>query len=65
MGIDDGEPIHYSLAEVQVCCTDRLHRTDEHGNAGIGRKEAKQRSYRVEQHSEKSGESYCWMDDPH
>ena len=38
--IDDGVPIHYSLAEVQVRDTDRLHRTDEHENADTGRKEA-------------------------
>ena len=29
MGIDDGVPVYYSLAEVQVPRTDRLHRTDE------------------------------------
>ena len=40
MGIDDGVPIHYSLAEIQVCGTDRLHRTDEHKNVDIDRKEA-------------------------
>ena len=38
MGIDDGVPIHYSLAEVQVRGTDRLHRTVEHENVDIGRK---------------------------
>ena len=40
MGIDDGVPIHYSLAEVQMCGTDRLHCTDEHENAAFGIKEA-------------------------
>ena len=40
MGIDDGVPIYYSLTEVQVRGTDRLHRTDEHENADIGGKEA-------------------------
>ena len=33
MGTDDGVPIHYSLEEVQVCGTDRLHRTDDIENA--------------------------------
>ena len=40
MGIKEFEPIHYSLAEVQVRGTDRLNHTDEHENADIGRKEA-------------------------
>ena len=40
MGIDDGVPIHYSLVEIQVRGTDRLHRTNEHENVGIDRKEA-------------------------
>ena len=40
MGIDNGVPIHYSLAEVQVRGADRLHSTDEHENVDIGRKEA-------------------------
>ena len=40
MRIDDGVPVYYSLAEVQVRGTDRLHRTYEHENADIGRKEA-------------------------
>ena len=48
MGIDDGVPIYYSLAEVQVRCTYRLHRTDEHENAEIGGKEAERRGYQVE-----------------
>ena len=39
MGIDDGVPIHYSLAEVQVRGTDRLHRADGHDNVDIGRNE--------------------------
>ena len=40
MGIDDGVPIHYSLAEIQIDGTDRLHRTDEHESVDIDRKEA-------------------------
>ena len=40
MGISDDELFHFSLAEFQVCGTDRLHRTDKHGNADIGSKEA-------------------------
>ena len=41
MGIDDGVPIYYSLADVQVRGTDRVHRTDEHENTDIGEREAK------------------------
>ena len=40
MGIDDVVPIYYSLAEVQVCGTDRLHLTDEHKNADNDGKDA-------------------------
>ena len=40
MGIDDGVPIYYSLAEVQMRGTDNLHCMDEHENADIGGKEA-------------------------
>ena len=32
MGVDDGVSIYYSLAEIQVRGTDRLHRTNEHEN---------------------------------
>ena len=39
MGVDDGVPIHYSLAELQVRGTDRLHRTDVHKNVDVDRKE--------------------------
>ena len=41
MGIDDGVPIHYSLAEIQVRGTDRLHRINEHENVDIDRKKTK------------------------
>ena len=40
MGIDDGVPINYSLAEIQVRGTDCLHRTIEHENVDIDMKEA-------------------------
>ena len=40
MGIDDDVPIHYSLAEIHVRGTDRLHRTNEHENVDIDWKEA-------------------------
>ena len=30
MGVDDGVPINYSLAEIRGRGTDRLHRTNEH-----------------------------------
>ena len=65
MGIDDGVPIHTSLAKIQLRGTDRLHRTDEHENVDIDRKEAQRRSHQVEQHTEKSGESEGWTDDPY
>ena len=38
MGVDDGVPIHYSLAEIQVRGTDRLHRTNEHENVNTDRR---------------------------
>ena len=37
MGVDDGVPIHSSLAEIQVRGIDRLHRTHEHKNVDIDR----------------------------
>ena len=40
MGVDDGVPIHYSLAEIKVRGTDRLHRTNEHEDVDIHRKKA-------------------------
>ena len=40
MGIDDGVPIHYSLPEIQVRGIESLHRTNEHENVDIDRKEA-------------------------
>ena len=39
MGIDDGVPIYYSLAEVQLRGTDRLHCTNEHEDVDSGREE--------------------------
>ena len=38
MRVDDGVPIHYSLAEIQVRGTDRLHRTNEHENVDTDRR---------------------------
>ena len=38
MGVDDGVTIHYSLAEIQVRGTDRLHRTHEHENVDTDKK---------------------------
>ena len=35
MGVDDGVPIHYNLAEILVRATDRLHCTHEHENVDI------------------------------
>ena len=40
MGVDDGVPILYSLAEIQVRGTDRLLRTHEHKNVDIDKKKA-------------------------
>ena len=39
MGIDDGVPIYYSLAEVQLRGTDRMHCTNEHEDVDSRRKE--------------------------
>ena len=39
MVIDDGVPIYYSLAEVQLRGTDRLHCTNEHEDVDSGREE--------------------------
>ena len=58
MGVDDGMPIYYSLTEIQVRGTDRLHRTHEHENVDSDRK-------KMEQYNEEPGESECWTDDPY
>ena len=39
MGIDDGVPIYYSLAEVQLLGTDCLHCTNEYEDVDSGGKE--------------------------
>ena len=39
MGIDDGVPIYYSLAEVQLRGTDRPHCTNEHEDVDSSREE--------------------------
>ena len=38
MRVEDGVPIYYSLAEIQVRGTDCLHRTNEHKNVDSDRK---------------------------
>ena len=38
MGIDDGVPIYYTLAEVQLRSTDRLQCTNEHEDVDSSRK---------------------------
>ena len=38
MGVNDGVPIYYSLAELQLRGTDRLHRTHEHEKVDSDRK---------------------------
>ena len=38
MGANDGVPIYYSLAEIQLRSTDRLHRTHEHEDVDSNRK---------------------------
>ena len=38
MAADDGVPIYYSLVEIQVRGTDRLHRTHEYKNVDSDRK---------------------------
>ena len=37
MGINDGVPIYYSLAEVELRVTDRLHCTNEHEDVDSNR----------------------------
>ena len=37
-GVDDGVPINYLLAKIQVRGTDSLHHTNEHENVDIGMK---------------------------
>ena len=39
MGIDDGVPIYYSQAEVQLRGTDRLHSTNENDDVDSSREE--------------------------
>ena len=48
MGIDDGVLVHYSLAEVQLRGTDRLHCANEHEELDSSRKKAQRRSRQVE-----------------
>ena len=40
MAVDDGVPVYYSLAEIQVRGMNRLHGTNEHKNVDIDRKAA-------------------------
>ena len=37
MGVNDGVPIYYSLAEIQLRGTDRLHGINEHEDVGSNR----------------------------
>ena len=48
MGIDDGVFVYYSLAEVQLRGTDRLHCANEHEELDSSRKKVQRRSRQVE-----------------
>ena len=65
MGVNDGVPIYYSLAEIQLRGTDRLHCTNEHEDVDSNREKTQRRSNQVEQHPKESCESECWTDDPY
>ena len=65
MGIDDGVLVYYSLAEVQLRGTDRLHCAYECKKLDSSREKAQRRSGQVEQYVEESRKSECRKDDPH
>ena len=65
MGIDDGVLVHYSLAEVQLRGTGRLHCAYECKKLDGSREKAQRRSGQVEQYFEESRKSECRKDDPH
>ena len=64
-GIDDDVLVYYSLAEIQLLGTDRLHCANECEEPDSSREKAQRRSGQVEQHPEESRKSECREDDPH
>ena len=48
MVINDGVLVYYSLAEIQLRGTDRLHCANEHKELDSSREKAQQRSHQVE-----------------
>ena len=65
MGINDGVPVYYSLAEVQLRGTDRLHCANEYKELDSNREKAQRRSGQVESYLEESRKSECRKDYPH
>ena len=65
MGINDGVLVYYSLAEVQLRGTDRLHCANEHKELDSNREKAQRRSGQVESYIEESRKSEYRKDDPH
>ena len=65
MGINDGVLVYYSLAEVQLRGTDRLHCANEHEDIDCNREKTQRRSDQVEQHPEEYCKSECRKDDPY
>ena len=65
MGINDGVLVHYSLAEVQLRGTDRLHGANERKEPDSIRKKAQRGSHEMEQHLKKPSKSKCWKNDPY
>ena len=58
MGINDGVLVYYSLAEVQLRGTDRLHCANEHEDIDCNREKTQRRSDQVEQHPEETCNPY-------
>ena len=64
-GKHDGVFVYYSLAEVQLRGTDRLHGANEHKKPDSIRKKAQRGSHEMEQHLEKPSKSKRRKNDPH
>ena len=65
MGVNDGVFVYYSLAEVQLRGTDRLHCANEREKPDSIRKKAQRGSHKMEQHLEEPSKSKCRKNDPH
>ena len=62
MGVNDGVFVYYSLTEVQLRGTDRLHGANEREKPDSIRKKAQRGSHKMEQHLEETSKS---KNDPH